>query len=330
MLAPNGQRSARQISVWCYLEESMGETIWAVIPTFNRRELLRECIRAVLGQTRPPDVVWVRDNASQDGTAEMVRQEFPRVRLVRGKNNLGSSGGFAEGLRAGYEGGADWIWLVDNDAVPQPDALEKLLEAQRRLENSGYRVGALGSIALWTDGKPHPMNHTPPDWKRLHLRHRLAQLGCQPQRWSSFVSVLVPSRVVERYGLPYYSFFTWNDDLEYFGRIARGELVVFVRDSVVVHKTKTPYIAALSIGERYFYEVRNRIWVLRGDAFHWLEKVWLFLNILGQIPVYLWRNRLPGWKVVLRGIEEGLHTLPSETVAVGARIEAEPIVLARR
>lgn len=52
----------------------MSEKVCAVIVTYNRKELLRECLKAVLGQTRPPDHILVVDNASTDGTLEMLRE----------------------------------------------------------------------------------------------------------------------------------------------------------------------------------------------------------------------------------------------------------------
>jgi GT2 family glycosyltransferase len=288
----------------------MDETIWAIIPTYNRRELLRECIQAVLGQTRPPEVLWVLDNCSTDGTAEMVQRDFPQVRLVRRQQNLGSSGGFAEGITVAYAGGADWIWLVDNDAVPQPDALEQMLVARQRIHATGLEVAALGSVALWTDGKLHPFNRALPNWRFLKYRRRLRRLDCQPVRWSSFVSVLLSRWAVEKYGVPYYDYFTWNDDLEYFGRIGRRELIVFAQKSVVVHKTKTPYTAGKSKGERFFYDVRNRLWVLRGRAFDPLEKLWLIGNFLGHICQYLLGNGKKGVPVVWRGVYAGFTTRP--------------------
>jgi len=288
----------------------MGETIWAVIPTFNRRELLRECIGAILQQTRPPEVVWVRDNASHDGSAQMIAREFPQVRLVCGRANLGSSGGFAEGIKAAFEGGADWIWLVDNDAIPQPEALEQMLLARRRIHQEGLSVAALGSLALWTDGNPHPMNRALPNWRFLQHYGWLKQIGCFPARWSSFVSVLMARVAVERYGIPYYDFFTWNDDLEYFGRIGRRELIVFAKDSIVIHKTPTPYTPGKSVGERFFYDVRNRLWVLRGGAFDPVEKLWLIGNFLGHILEYLWGNGATGFAVIWRGVQAGLTTRP--------------------
>jgi len=72
----------------------MSENICAVIVTYNRKELLRECLKAVLAQTRPPEHVLVVDNASTDGTPEMLQEEFPQVEVLCLPENQGSAGGF--------------------------------------------------------------------------------------------------------------------------------------------------------------------------------------------------------------------------------------------
>ena len=106
----------------------MGERVCAVIVTYNRKALLKECLEAVLAQTRPPDHVLVVDNASTDGTAEMLREEFPQVEVLRLPENQGGAGGFHEGMKRAYEEGFDWLWLMDDDTIPRPEALEALLE----------------------------------------------------------------------------------------------------------------------------------------------------------------------------------------------------------
>src|SRR3954447_10197137 len=70
----------------------------AIVVTFNRRELLAECLQALLEQTLAPDEIIVVDNASSDGTAEMVRERFPQARLEAPTENIGGAGGFHHGL----------------------------------------------------------------------------------------------------------------------------------------------------------------------------------------------------------------------------------------
>ena len=95
----------------------------AVVVTYNRRDLLAEALPAVLAQSRAPDAVLVIDNASTDGTAEMVAARFPSVRLATARRNTGGAGGFAYGLALALAEAADLVWLMDDDTVPEPGAL---------------------------------------------------------------------------------------------------------------------------------------------------------------------------------------------------------------
>lgn len=105
----------------------MSERVCAVVVTYNRKELLRKCLAALKSQTRKPDHILVVDNASTDGTPEMLKEEFPQVEVLRLPENQGSAGGFHEGMNRAYEEGWDWIWIMDDDALPEPTALERLL-----------------------------------------------------------------------------------------------------------------------------------------------------------------------------------------------------------
>jgi len=69
---------------------------------------------------------------------------------VKLSENIGSAGGFGEGLKLAYEKGHDWIWVMDDDAVPMADALEKLARSPAMLLGSVY---ALASTELHGDGK---------------------------------------------------------------------------------------------------------------------------------------------------------------------------------
>ncbi|MFC6933555.1 glycosyltransferase [Actinomadura yumaensis] len=104
----------------------------AVVVTYERRELLTEALGALAAQTAPPAVVIVVDNASTDGTADLVRERFASADLVELSRNTGGAGGFAAGTARALELDADLIWLMDDDTVPEPGALAALLEARER------------------------------------------------------------------------------------------------------------------------------------------------------------------------------------------------------
>jgi GT2 family glycosyltransferase len=230
----------------------------AVVVTYQRLELLRDALAAVLGQVRPPDAVLVVDNASTDGTAEAVRAEFPEVDLHVLRHNTGGAGGFAAGLRRALESGADLVWLMDDDTVPREDALLRLLEAR-----AGAAAPALvASRVVWTDGRDHPMN-TPRPWPLARRRQReaAAAQGCVAVRSASFVSVLLDADAVRAVGLPVADYFLWNDDFEYTARLLRGRSGLLCPASVVEHRTVRFGDSEADPGGRFYFEVRNKVWL---------------------------------------------------------------------
>lgn len=90
-----------------------------VIPTYNRRELLRECLRSINAQVRPADEIVVVDDGSTDGTSEMIRDEFASVRCIRVPN-----GGVVAARIVGIaQASHEWIALCDSDDLWTPEFL---------------------------------------------------------------------------------------------------------------------------------------------------------------------------------------------------------------
>jgi rhamnopyranosyl-N-acetylglucosaminyl-diphospho-decaprenol beta-1,3/1,4-galactofuranosyltransferase len=93
-----------------------------------------------------------------------------------------------------------------------------------------------------------------------------AAAGCVPIRSASFVSILVDAAECRRRGLPRADYFLWNDDFEFTTRLLRGNTGLLCPASVVVHKTKTFGSTDVDPGDRFFYEVRNKVWMFRDSA----------------------------------------------------------------
>ena len=154
---------------------------------------------------------------------------------------------------------------MDDDTVPERDALRALLEARGR--HPGRPPALIASRVIWTDGRPHPMNtpRTKP-FARKAERAAAAAAGCLPIRSASFVSILVDAGVCRERGLPQADYFLWNDDFEFTTRLLRGQAGLLCPASVVVHKTATFGGTDVDPGPRFFYEVRNKVWTLRTAA----------------------------------------------------------------
>jgi GT2 family glycosyltransferase len=233
----------------------------AVVGAYNRRDLLARSLDALAAQRRPVDGMLGVDNASTDDSAAVARMHPAAPEVLALTRNTGGAGGFAAGIaHAVSVMRADAVWLMDDDTIPTPGALAALLDAWARYPG---RVVVAGSRVVWTDGRDHPMN-TPRRRPGATRRQRAAAASVHavPIRSSSFVSMLIGANAVRRCGLPIADYFLWNDDFEYSTRLLRHGTGLQVRSSVVEHHTKVFGAAATDPGERFYFEVRNKAWML--------------------------------------------------------------------
>ena len=229
--------------------------IVAVVVTWNRRDLLRESLDAVAAQSLPPVRTVVVDNASDDGTAELLATEYADLEVLRLEANIGGAGGFAAGIERALTFEPDLVWLLDDDTVPTPTAAESLATAWTGYERlTGERPSVLASRVVWTDGRDHPMNTPRPKPGASSAEVAAArEVGCVPVRSASFVSIMCDAEVVGERGQPVADYFLWNDDFEYSTRLIRDRVGLYCPDSVVVHKTRTFGSTDADPGERFFY-----------------------------------------------------------------------------
>lgn len=202
--------------------------IAAIVVTYNRLELLQQCVKALRAQTAACDILIV-DNASTDGTAQWLASK-PELNYRNTGSNLGGAGGFNFGMRWAVEAGYEYVWVMDDDTLPKPDALQKLLEADSVLEgNYGWafqrcpvdgrqrvqnepakaeeellRVQSAAEIRLGAGGAGHiripvpPGRNHPPLWasnKRIFpmgRRHRIYPPYCRAGRASQLHSGTEP------------------------------------------------------------------------------------------------------------------------------------------
>ena len=278
--------------------------------TYNRRELLRQCLEALVAQSRPPDRILVVDNASSDGTREMLSATFPAVGLLALPENRGGTGGFHAGMSAAVAD-SDWLWLLDDDTIAHPGALERLLAAREQVPGLPP-PSLLASRVEWSDGRAHPMNMPTIRRRDTVTLMAAAEAGLLPLRAATFVSLLVSCAAIERHGLPLTGYYFQADDIEFTARILRTEHGYFVPDSVVEHRTPTPHSTLSGADPRRFYHhVRNTLYMLRGSSWEREEKPVLAWVVVESSTRFLIENRcsVASARTVARAIRDGLRGL---------------------
>ncbi len=322
--------------------------VWAVVVTHNRREKLRLCLAALAGQRRKPDRILVVDNASTDGTRAMLDREHDEVEVLVLSTNEGGAGGFHEGMKHAYEGGAEWLWLMDDDTIPEADALAELLAAATRVKKPAGSATArttkparsssagvmspgrdgpprdlgpgpllLASKVIWRDGSIHPLNFPTLERRRMGLVVSGAEQGVLPMRAATFVSLLVHRAAIERYDLPLKHYFLWSDDIEFTSRVVLGgEQAWFVPSSVAVHDTPAPDDFRFASPDRFYYHARNTLLIARSrdrPARDRLLRVWL---VAATSAGYALRYRDRASVVaILRALRDALRRQPGGPVS---------------
>ena len=244
---------------------------------------MRQCLAALAAQTAQDLTIFLVDNASTDGTAEAVAEmALPNLVYRNTGKNLGGAGGFAYGVREAALAGYDALWLMDDDTLPTPTALEAFLQADRNLQS---QYGWLSSRALAPDGTDQPMN-----LQRVTPYKDLPGFDGEriPAVMASFVSLFLRTETVHRYGLPIAEFFIWSDDWEYTRRISRAKPCYVIPASRVVHAMQNPGVVNIARDvparwARYRYFYRNDVvlyrreglsgwlWLLAKDSWHTVQ-----------------------------------------------------------
>lgn len=262
-----------------------GIRIAAVVVTYNRKTLLMECLESLINQTYPLDAIYIIDNASTDGTPELLIEKgfinkvlspinepiediktiklpaFDKkvdIHYVRMHENTGGAGGFHEGVKRGYEAGYDWLWLMDDDCIPLYNALKYLTNHNLFLQ---HKTVALCNTVLKTDKNIlfaarrrikknfEETNSTPLDYKNDYFEINLL----------SFVGVLLRSKIVKKIGLPLKEYFIYYDDIEYSMRLSKIGKIYVISKSKVLHKATQQRWIDNEITWRLFFRTRNAI-----------------------------------------------------------------------
>ncbi len=132
------------------MTEMATASVSAIIVNWNTKDLLRECLRSLLQFAAPllTDIIVV-DNASVDGSAEMVRREFPQVQLLANERNIGYAAANNQGAALAR---GRYLLLLNSDAQVRPDAVERLVT----FAEAHPEAGLVAPKLVYPDGRCQP------------------------------------------------------------------------------------------------------------------------------------------------------------------------------
>lgn len=263
----------------------------ALVVTHNRQDQLQRTVDRLLAEDL--DVVFVVDNASTDGTADLLHAiADPRLHVLRLAQNGGGAGGFESGLREVQRRfDPDWCVLMDDDARPEPGTMRAFQSQAKVLSDAGYEAVSAG--VFYPDGHICEMNRPwrNPFWHLADFRQALfgGRAGFHvkdadydldqpmPIDGTSFVGFYISRKGLARGGLPDGRLFIYADDVIYTlkfvsagGRICFAPWLRFEHDCTTYRRGERRIHSPIW---KVYYAYRNALLAYRqasGPVFFWI------------------------------------------------------------
>jgi hypothetical protein len=216
--------------------------VWIVLLNWNGLDDTLECLRSLDHLRYPSAHVLVVDNGSTRDDVGRIREVFPRATVLRNFENLGYAGGNNMGIRVALRNGADYVWLLNNDTVVDPDCLAALVAAGEKAP----KVGLLSPV-IYDYAAPHAIQFCGTFLDRDQQRHHvLTPTSLEDARGAAEVgplllwgtALLLKRALVDAIGLLDERYFAYHEDLDYSLRaLAAGFEGRVVPEGAVFHKT---------------------------------------------------------------------------------------------
>ena len=318
-------------------------SIASITVAYNGAAVLRKHLDSLLRQDRKLDEIVVVDNASTDETRHLLASEYPGITVLRIPENRGVGGGLEAGLAyAAFEKKHDWVWSFDQDSLPSPDALERMLAALPHLREAEESTAILAPMCL------HPATGmTYPGLRWRGWKFVPAKVENDPVTFVDMVissGSLIRGSALKKAGLPRSDFFMDFVDYEHCLRLRRhGFRIAVVRDSTLDHAIGDPATFHL-LGRRQswadhapwreYYMARNETFTMWEYSPRFATKLFVAYRLMHHaLGVLLCgKKKFDSLRMIARGFLDGragrlgiryspgtLKKVPERTAAVGTK-----------
>lgn len=272
-----------------------------IIVTYNRLELLAECLQCIEQQEKKFDHVVVVDNASTDGTSEFLKQYEKKYHILTEKENGGGAKGFMDGVKYIHDNiKTDWILMIDDDAMLCDSYLSTL---ERYAQNNPDIKAFSGSVM--TDGE---IDFTHRKTLRKGLTFNIVPVPAMAYEaeyftydLASFCGIFFSAHLIDKIGVPRGEYFIWYDDTEYSLRIGKESRILNINSIYINHKTKKA-LQDNKLNWRGYYGIRNR-----GDVIRTYGTSTQYYFYRMKIIKAMLKNLIASWLVKNRNYSYNYH-----------------------
>jgi GT2 family glycosyltransferase len=272
--------------------------VGVVLVNWNSFQLTSDCIQSLQNSSIPPWKIIVVDNASADGSGEIIAKTHPTVHMILNSENLGFTGGNNIGIEHLMSCGADFVWILNNDTVVDVNCLEVLL---REMDNSPELSACSAKIlfhdvpdTIWYAGGIVDRNKLT-HWHTGEHEKDLGQYDTKSD--VSFLSgccILARASTIKNIGLFDDSFFAYMEDVDWSIRATKsGCILRYVPEAKLWHKVSSSFKKTKTGSSKdrsssfvvYLYQ-RNIIFIIRKHSINSWHKFYLVSSNIKFILIY--------------------------------------------
>ena len=269
----------------------MEPKVSAVIVTYNNAGGLANILVSLRAQTFRINEIVIVDNASTDNTGSLIKEKYPEVTYMLMSENLGSAGGYYDGIKHASSKN-DLIWALDDDLNIFPDTLLKLVEGFKHLATTG-KIGAVRCTV-----KPNNDSYFEDDgfaWR----------------------GTLINSEAVREIGYPNKDYYLYAEDMEYSMRMHKAgykifyvtaSKMAFTRPNQTVYKAYGLKVSFYNDPVRLYYAIRNS--AATYIKYRLFVRLFFLMGYISKILVCLVKfptiERGKFFSAILRGFFDGI------------------------
>ena len=264
-----------------------------------------ECLHALKECDYPHLSIIVVDNGSTNDSVDRMRTAYPDILQIENPKNLGFAGGNNVGIRYALDHRAQYVWLLNNDTKPAPDALSALV-TKAVIDN---KIGAVASVTYYSDS---PTNVEAWAGARVNLGIGCAQNSKVPRGDSWFhslngTSMLISCQAIKEIGLLDEGFFLYWEDTEFCLRLRKkGWRIAAAPDSRVWHKVHASTSGNQLVLDRYQTTSGLRLLKLHSPAPYFASLAFLAIRFTRRIL----RLQFSRCRSVWAGVQDYRRMLP--------------------
>jgi GT2 family glycosyltransferase len=281
------------------------QTVAAVIVTYNRLELLKQCVGSLHNQTKKLDKIIVVNNSSTDGTLKWLEDQTDLTVITQ--DNSGSAGGQYTGIKYAYEKNYDWVWCLEDEIICHNDCLWKLFHFKEQVTEDIFIVSPIRI----NDSTQSIVNSEIININLSSIRNskRFKRIQDNPNQYEkiiapSFEGLLIHKKVIEKVGFPNKNFFIWYDDVEYGMRISQYFPIFIYKQAIVKKFSEENSKSKISQYNKMLYGTRNLMYIERKyfktmGFKRLLQRISIALLLLNLVRFYIkHHNSLNGISII--------------------------------